>query len=396
MKDTVNANITHTYYYENPTKKTDTFIAKIKELFPDAIVYNMKEDMEHEYLRDMKTAESFLHGAGQTYEVCRILLPSLTPEMENSALDGWCVLVSFFPESNVSSVSVHYSVKDVERDELIAIRQSGEHRQYSFDGTKLSAVQIAEKISSSLSLPPRVSERSYLCEITKIGSYNTTDELEKNELKYLYGVMTGDEGYQFVPTDLVNERLSCSWSSRNFMRIYAFAHSFVFINLLASEQRESYLERQTDYGTKTYGSCNPYFYMGECPLTVNHGIMFSIEFVMMLKALINNVLSYQSEYMDRKKQSYYKRIRTTHNFRQKIVMVLEKVERVEISEIGELTAILLDSQHISPIIDQVKYLLELLESDLELVYSERNNLLVTALTVLGILIALWQVFLEIF
>ncbi len=391
----INANITHSYYYENSMVKTETFIAKTKAAFPDAVVYNMKEEMQHEYLRDMQIAENFLHGAGQTYEVCRILIPSLTPIMEKSSLDGWCVMLAYFPESNVSSVSVHYSVKDVERDELIALRQSGEHRQYEFENGKFSPMQITEKVCAALSLPTKISERSYLCEITKIGSYNTTDEVEEKELKYLYGVMTGDEGYEFVPDELVSERLSHSWSSRNFIRIYAFAHSFVFLNLMSSEKREAYLERQTYYGTKIYGSCNPYFYMGESPLTVNHGIMFSVEFVMMLKALINNVLSYQSEYMDRKKQSYYKRIRMTHNFRQKIVMVLEKVERVEISEIGELTAVLLDSQHISPIIDQVKYLLELLESDLELVYSERNNLLVTALTVLGVLIALWQVALEI-
>ena len=40
---------------------------------------------------------------------------------------------------------------------------------------------------------------------------------------------------------------------------------------------------------------------------------------------------------------------------------------------------------------QVKYLLELLEGDPSLIYSEHNNTLVTILTVLGLLLALWQI-----
>jgi hypothetical protein len=74
-------------------------------------------------------------------------------------------------------------------------------------------------------------------------------------------------------------------------------------------------------------------------------------------------------------------------------MVLEKVEQTQIAEIGELSSILLASQHIIPIVEQVKYLLELLEGDLTLIYSERNNILMTVLTVLGLLLASWQIFL---
>ena len=70
---------------------------------------------------------------------------------------------------------------------------------------------------------------------------------------------------------------------------------------------------------------------------------------------------------------------------------MEKVEQTEIAEIGELSSILLTSQHIVPIVEQVKYLLELLEGDLTLIYSERNNLLVTILTVLGLALAAWQI-----
>jgi len=126
-------------------------------------------------------------------------------------------------------------------------------------------------------------------------------------------------------------------------------------------------------------------------LTVNHGILFSVEFAMIMRALINEVMTYQTEHKKKKFISYYKRIKETRDLRRKIIMVLEKVEQTEIAEIGELSSVLLTSQHIIPIVEQVKYLLELLEGDLSLIYSEHNNLLVTILTVLGLLLAVWQV-----
>ena len=88
---------------------------------------------------------------------------------------------------------------------------------------------------------------------------------------------------------------------------------------------------------------------------------------------------------------YYTAAHQTRELRHKIIKVLEKVEQTQIAEIGELSTVMLDNQHIVPIVEQVKYLLELLEGDLTLIYSERNNALVTVLTVLGLLLAVWQV-----
>ena len=94
-------------------------------------------------------------------------------------------------------------------------------------------------------------------------------------------------------------------------------------------------------------------------LTFNPGILFSVEFAMIMRTLINEVLAFQSEHKKKKFRSYYKRIRETLELRRRIIMVLEKVEQTQIAEIGELSSILLTSQHIIPIIEQVKYLLVL-------------------------------------
>ena len=57
-----------------------------------------------------------------------------------------------------------------------------------------------------------------------------------------------------------------------------------------------------------------------------------------------------------------------------------------ISEIGELEQLLLNSYHISPLIDSIKYLLELLESELELLYNQSTNRLVNFLTILSLIL----------
>lgn len=48
--------------------------------------------------------------------------------------------------------------------------------------------------------------------------------------------------------------------------------------------------------------------------------------------------------------------------------------------------VILSSQQITPIIDKIKYLLELLESELDLMYQTRTNTIVNILTVMGLLL----------
>ena len=236
--------------------------------------------------------------------------------------------------------------------------------------------------------------RSYLLEITGMAAdYQTAAEVEQAEAPLLYGLLTGDEGYAFVPRETVDARLAFHWGSRDFIRVYGDEGAFLFLNLLHSTERQHYLERQEVYGNRIYGGVDDYFHMGSCPLTVNHGILFSVEFVMVLKALINWVMAAQSNGAARK--SFYRRIRETNENRKRVLTVLHKAEEVAIAEIGALGSILQESQHIAPLVEKVRHMLELLESDLDLMYSKRNNILITALTVIGLIFALVQVLLAV-
>lgn len=395
MTDIMDANLTHSFFLSSVHfASTDEFVRKAMAFDPNAIIYDLNKDCGHPYLAEMQTAENFLHGGGQTYEVKRVLFSRFVPDMEKAGLAGWCVLMSYFPESDVMSISFHYAVKSATTDALILLRQSGEHKLYPFADGERSATQLAGLICGGMGIEFHPVERSYLCEITRFGDYDSVAAIEQEQAGRLYGIITGDEGYSFASDTLVRERLKTNWGSREFIRIYAFGQSFLFLNLLDSSMRRDYLAYQQEFGARAYGGCNPYFTMGSCPLTVNHGIFFSVEFAMMLKTLISGVMEASSVGENGKERSFYRRIRETRRLRHRIITVLEKVESTEISEIGELSAVLMESQHIVPIVDHVKYLLELLEGDLDLLYSERNNLLMTILTVIGLVFALLEIALK--
>ena len=357
MIDSFNANISHSYFFQAKSGGTDAFIKKVRASFPNAILYLQNGENDHPYLKDMQIAENFLHGGGQTYDVVRFLLPSFLPDLEKNRLSGWCIMLTYFEETSISGISFHYAVENRTTDEIIAYRQSGDQKKLSFDEGEFSCDELVGKIAASLGMRMPALERSYLCEITKFGDKTTMKEIEETELGRVYAFISGDEGYEFIPQMHLEDQLKIFWESRDFIRIYADGKAFLFLNMIGSPSYERYFDRQTQFGTQIYGGANPYFFLGSCPLTVNHGMYFSIEFVMMLKALINDVLQFQSEFRNTKKISYYKRIRMTREFRRKIVMVLEKVDRVGIASIGKLSAILMESQHIGPIVDQVKYLL---------------------------------------
>ena len=69
-----------------------------------------------------------------------------------------------------------------------------------------------------------------------------------------------------------------------------------------------------------------------------------------------------------------------------MISTLNRVENIDMTELGELEKVILTSQQITPIIDKIKYLLELLESELDLMYQTRTNTIANILAVLGLVL----------
>ena len=74
-----------------------------------------------------------------------------------------------------------------------------------------------------------------------------------------------------------------------------------------------------------------------------------------------------------------------------MIRMLSKVDTISISELGELDDLVVRELGVSERIESVRNLLELLESNLDLMYSTNTNHMVTLLTVIGLVFALIQV-----
>ena len=203
----------------------------------------------------------------------------------------------------------------------------------------------------------------------------------------LYGILTGDEGWKYVNNDLAVKRISNSWGSRKFVKFIAFGVNFLLLNLNNSITEKEYEKQQKGFSSKYYGDMNEYFKLKSKFAGVNHGILFAVETVMAIKTVTKYILDRQSSSKKYEDERFSVAMKRTKAYRRDLMITLNKVEQIDISELGELEDLVLRTQNINPVIEKIKYLLELLDADLSLMYSQQTNKLVNFLTVFGIMIS---------
>ena len=124
---------------------------------------------------------------------------------------------------------------------------------------------------------------------------------------------------------------------------------------------------------------------------INHGIIFSLEMVLVIKTICSRVINRQARFYARSGGLINMEMRKIKTYRGELIVILNKVENLQISEMGELERVLLRSYNIEPVIEKIKYLLEILESELELLYQNSTNRLINLLTIAGVVLAAIQV-----
>ena len=113
--------------------------------------------------------------------------------------------------------------------------------------------------------------------------------------------------------------------------------------------------------------------------------MLSQEMVTVIRAVAMRILNRKEDFSRSGSLTLSNEIERTKKYRSELITTLNKVENLGISEMGELEQLLLRSYRISPLIDSIKYLLELLESELDLLYQQSTNRLVNILTIVGLI-----------
>lgn len=150
MNDSFDANITHSFYFSSTVLKTESaFISAVKAKYPFAVEYNYDASYTQPHIRDLQTVQRFLHGGAQTYRVKRFFLDELHPALEKVGFTGWCIMLSYYPETDVISISFHYGIADVTADHLIVLRQSGANKVYPFPQEEISCSDLAQKFAEA-------------------------------------------------------------------------------------------------------------------------------------------------------------------------------------------------------------------------------------------------------
>lgn len=378
----------------------------VRKAYPDAVFMDDPEADDEPLFRELKVGQNFLHGGGLPFNCFRVLLKkyNLKFDLETVSSAGKrsrmfdirdsAVFMTVFPESDTVQVCVCLTVKDGTAEDFVYLRQVQGNGALltNSDGRRLSVRDIFGEVSDCLGRNVTDVAETYLLEVKQLGAYESVEEILEKEKKLIYGMMTGDEGWIHVPEKLADERLANRWGSRDFMRLVSFGANSVFFNLFDSSDAVNYRANRMDYDHNFYGDMNPYFEMNSDIAGVNHGILFSAELVMVIKTICNRILRRQADYYTGGQSSKLRgEIRKIKAYRGELITTLNRVENLEISEIGEMERVLLTSQQIDPIIEKVKYLLELLESELDLLYQTSTNRLINMLTGAGLVLAAIQV-----
>ncbi len=337
---------------------------------------------------EINTVQGFLHGGGLPFACTRFLIRGLDLSFDDLPMEGSAVLLTVFPEFNAAQLKFCFKTENRTTDEMIYLRQifGGVAKFTAKDGSKGSLREWYDKISLAMNANCTNPELTYFVELKDVGADIAITDLVEKESQRLYGIMTGDEGWQFVPKALTDERMSQNWGSRDFVRVVIFGTSGMLLNLNRSHRAAEYMARQEDFGGKCYGGVNPYFLVDSNVAGLCHGVFHALETVEVIKTIAGRILSRKNSFESAKSEKLGQEIKRVKQFRAELITTLNRVENLGISELGELEQLLLRSYHISPLIDSIKYLLELLESELELLYNQSTNRLVNFLTILSLIL----------
>ncbi len=377
-------------------KKTGVNIQEVIDGFSRTMTVVGDNDADKsKIMSDIKTGEDFLYGGKLKFPCHRYLFPEMCFSLPNVELTDCHVLLTLFEEANTCEVAIECTAETDSVENLVFMRQIFLGSQpFAQDGKSIP--QLADVFLKPFGGSASASQIAYLIEISNYFGSPFPEEALSQNANELYGIMTGDEGYAFISSALSEQRLANRWSTRNFVSAVVFHNNFLLLNFSETANTEHYRTHQGDFGTRYYGAPNPYFLMDSVTAGVNHGIYFSCEAGMVAKTISANVLNRQSQKIHTASSRISEEIRSTKDLRRDLILTLNRLEGIGMAELGELDRMIMDGLEINPLVEKIKYLLELLESELDLLYQTSTNNLMNILTICGLLLAAAQVVLAFF
>lgn len=345
-------------------------------------------------LQDLQIAKEFLHPDGLPFLPKRAIIEDFQFSHDTLPVQDGTIMITLFPEIGTASIGLNLHFEGATTDQVVFLRQcmgNGHpfHVKLANGTTEEKSIKdIFAHILSTIPIPIDSLHEAFLLEINQFGETSTElRTLLQQEATRVYGLLAGDEGWRFTPQSLALSRIQYNWGSRNFVEFIPFGNAFLLFNLYTSFSGTTYEKSQRTFSEHYYGSISPYFLLKSKFAGINHGILFSVETVLAIKTLTKYILDRQTFFNTNKLENFSTAIKRTKEYRKGLLLTLNKLEHIGISELGELENLVLQSQNIDPVIEKIKYLLEMLEADLNLMYSQQTNRMVNLLTILGLIFA---------
>jgi hypothetical protein len=213
------------------------------------------------------------------------------------------VYFTIYPRTDVGIIFFNIVRKDATTDDIIFIKQCFDgHHHVSFQNvkgkdksklfTKLNeyAVNLIKKTDYEYFLFTHLVE--IRDPIKNSGSLiNNPQHLIQHFPQQLYGIITGDEGWRFVPHDILNSRISNTWSTRDFFTVISFDKCVLSINFSNGERRRKYEDQQEEILTQYGQEQLHYFYKEKLPQIagVDHGPFLLLEQISIIRCLLDEI-----------------------------------------------------------------------------------------------------------
>lgn len=258
-------------------------MAKLRQNLKQAYPHAGMEDDDSPVFQDFKTVQQFLHGGGLPFECWRALLCNEPVHMDKAAVHQMQVMFTAFPEINIGKLTFNLQFRDVPTSQMVYLHHCNSNgAKIHFDawGVSLSVHEMYQQFLKKMNFYGEHGQLAHLIELNRFGQMEDVSYIMKNEKPRMYGIISGDEGWNHIPAELAEARIQPDWSSRDFVEFITFGSNFLLLNLVDSPAAKRYRENQTSFGGTYYGGMNPYFVLNPAVAGVNHGIIYAVELVM--------------------------------------------------------------------------------------------------------------------
>lgn len=281
------------------------------------------------------------------------------------------VWVDLYLLHNVGIICLSIPIDGYFLNEVIALKKfffdkenNNNHEIIKLCKTIISCIDRKDKQVFDFNFDYNAVEINEIKDIDNVAEKSFVEEHEKQ----LYGLLSCDEGYNYVPNDLAKTRLTeYHWRTRTFQFLYAFGKQVVMLN--AKHQVDDYISMQTKLNKLFHQeNRNYYFEMKPCIACIDHSVFEIIE-----KNICISVEAKQLQEEGQKDGNIEKK-------RKKLLEYVYRKAPSQIEELNELNRLLSEAFGTKQLVDALLHRLELISEDASQKKQYLTNILLIILS----------------